>query len=1012
MKRFVCILILLTCSHVHAQDLAQQANNIFEHSCLGCHGPNGTFTEELIITYPALMNSGTIVPGDPERSEFYQRLLGNTTQGPQMPLGQPPLPPAAIDTIRQWILAGAPDWAAQHDINFITPEAMLNTIKTHLESLSVFDRFFARYFTMTHLYNAGETPETLHAYQTALSKLLNSLSWGAAIHNPEPIDDHATLFHIDIRNYDWDIDSNAWAHIEDIYPYLYSFGSPVYETLRQEMDCEVPFVHVDWFLANAARPPLYHDILNLPNTDQELESRLGLDVQRNLINAPGRRVWRAGFNDSGVSNHNRVVERHLSRYGAYWKSYDFAGSAGRQNIFTHPLDFRYDGGEIVFSLPNGLQAYYLADANGKRLDAAPIQIVSNPAADDPTVRNGISCIGCHTEGMKTFEDKMRIAIEQNANPLFDKVHALRLYVEQAQMDTLVQADTDRYEAALTQTGSTFGGIEPIHRFHDTFWGPVSASYAAAALGLETETFLEQVRTQSQLHNLGLSSLIDANGTIKRDTWTQHFGEIVYALQGDTGTVFIPSETSQIRPTLEDYAEIPDPNLRAAIKKSIGKELLSILTLEDMQRLTSLNAHNMDIEDLTGLEVAINLQEIEMGINPLLKDISPLSGLIRLQRVIVDGTSISDISPLSELVNLTDFRVNESLVSDITPLSNLRKLTYINLSNTHVRDITPLSGLTKLTELYLDNNAITDISPLAELTRLRTLGLSGNNISDVSPLAGLISLEWLNIQGNVIIDFSPLTSLPKNPTILQENNPGYGSGKKIVGPWLWLFIPDTRLDGHTDLLAEASGGKTTEVIVSTKGATEGKAVGESIWIRDKISPIGFNNIGEIANRHNLGEGNNDNAVFYGSITINVSAEQQTTMYVGSDDSVIVWLNGQKIHQEIIARAADDYQTDFPVFLKAGRNVLLVAVDNWSGWWSGFFGFEPGLAYTVNPSDTPSVQEMRASDVNEDGIVNIQDLVIVAQFLGESEPANPRADVNGDGVVNILDLVSVANDFGVR
>ena len=923
MKRFVCILILLTCSHVHAQDLAQQANNIFEHSCLGCHGPNGTFTEELIITYPALMNSGTIVPGDPERSEFYQRLLGNTTQGPQMPLGQPPLPPAAIDTIRQWILAGAPDWAAQHDINFITPEAMLNTIKTHLESLSVFDRFFARYFTMTHLYNAGETPETLHAYQTALSKLLNSLSWGAAIHNPEPIDDHATLFHIDIRNYDWDIDSDAWAHIEDIYPYPYSFGSPIYETLRQEMDCEVPFVHVDWFLANAARPPLYHDILNLPNTDQELESRLGLDVQRNLINAPGRRVWRAGFNDSGVSNHNRVVERHLSRYGAYWKSYDFAGSAGRQNIFTHPLDFRYDGGEIVFSLPNGLQAYYLADANGKRLDAAPIQIVSNPAADDPTVRNGISCIGCHTEGMKSFEDKVRTAIQQNANPLFDKVHALRLYVEQAQMDTLVQADTDRYEAALTQTGSTFGGIEPIHRFHDAFWGPVSADHAAAALGLETETFLEQVRTQSQLQNLGLSSLIDANGTIKRDTWTQHFGEIVFTLQGDTETTFIPPVIDVITPTLGGSVHIPDPNLRAAITEALGKSSLSPITPEGMERLEHLDAGYRDIKNLTGIEVAIYL-----------------------------------------------------------------------------------------TGLSLAGNRISDVSSLSGLIYLRHLNLKENVISDISPLTGLINLDLLELQNNLISDFSPLKSLPKKTSIIRNNNPGYGRGEKIEGPWLWLFIPDARLDGHTDLLSEISGGQVTEVKVSTKGATEGKAVGDSIWIAEKISHTGFNNLNDIANRLGLGEGNNDNSLFYGVITFNVSTQQQTNMYVGSDDSVIVWLNGQKVHQEIVARPAGDYLTDFPVFLRAGRNVLLVAVDNWSGWWSGFFGFEPGLAYTVNPPATPSVQEMRASDVNEDGIVNIQDLVIVAQFLGESEPANPRADVNGDGVVNILDLVSVANDFGVR
>ena len=47
----------------------------------------------------------------------------------------------------------------------------------------------------------------------------------------------------------------------------------------------------------------------------------------------------------------------------------------------------------------------------------------------------------------------------------------------------------------------------------------------------------------------------------------------------------------------------------------------------------------------------------------------------------------------------------------------------------------------------------------------------------------------------------------------------------------------------------------------------------------------------------------------------------------------------------------------------------------------------------------------ADVNGDGVVNIQDLVIVANALGKAEP-----DLNGDGVVNIQDLVIVANAFG--
>ena len=48
--------------------------------------------------------------------------------------------------------------------------------------------------------------------------------------------------------------------------------------------------------------------------------------------------------------------------------------------------------------------------------------------------------------------------------------------------------------------------------------------------------------------------------------------------------------------------------------------------------------------------------------------------------------------------------------------------------------------------------------------------------------------------------------------------------------------------------------------------------------------------------------------------------------------------------------------------------------------------------------------RKEDVNGDGVVNIQDLVLVASNLGQSG-SNP-ADVNDDGIVNIQDLVLVA------
>ena len=49
----------------------------------------------------------------------------------------------------------------------------------------------------------------------------------------------------------------------------------------------------------------------------------------------------------------------------------------------------------------------------------------------------------------------------------------------------------------------------------------------------------------------------------------------------------------------------------------------------------------------------------------------------------------------------------------------------------------------------------------------------------------------------------------------------------------------------------------------------------------------------------------------------------------------------------------------------------------------------------------------ADVNGDGVVNILDLVVVAQAISTGDGSG---DVNGDGVVNVFDLVQVAGAIG--
>ena len=821
------------------QQIAQDAYAIFEQSCLICHGPNGAYKESLLIEHNALIQNGTVVQGNPAASELYNRLV-TTDAAKRMPLGQPQLSAQAIDTIRNWILAGAPDWAAAPtaDADFISPAEILNTIETHLMSLSSFDRAFARYFTMTHLYNAGEPVGILQEYRKGLYKLVNSLSWGSTVTNPQPIDPQGTILYIDLRHYEWDR-NNSWTKIEAEYPYHISFDAPEQTALRDqlsrlqtEMKSDMSSVHADWFIAQASLPPLYHDLLSLPLTDRELETRLEVDVAQNLLNAPGVRVWRAGTNNSGVSNNNRVLERHTSRYGAYWKSYDFAGSVGTQNIFTHPLSFTHDGGEVIFNLPNGLQGYYLVNASGFRLDDAPITIVSNPAASDPTVRTGLSCFGCHTEGIKTFEDQVRSVIESNATPAYDKAQALRLYVEQSEMDARLGEDMERYRVALTKTGGAVDDIEPISRFHEVFQGPVDVAYAAAVVGLEPEAFQEKIRGNIGLQNIGLLVLDSENGSMKRDAWTSSFPDILFALDFPKLVDKPPVVTLPERPP-GAVVQIPDPNLRAAIAEALGKSPNTPITVQEMERLRELRVADRGIRDLTGLQFATNATLLELADNEI-SDLSPIAGLINLRKLnfsrnpVSDlspvrgltnltilfflGTQVSDLSPVAGLINLKtlDFNHNDNIVnlspvaglinlesivgdrisdlspvvglinlqalflhgdniSDLSPVAGLTNLRIIHIGGTSVSDLSPLSGLIKLEHLYLPHGEISDLTPLAGLTSLKELYVHHNNISDISPLAGLTGLTRMRLEYNSISDISPLAGLINLKWLAIDNN---------------------------------------------------------------------------------------------------------------------------------------------------------------------------------------------------------------------------------------------------
>ena len=216
--------------------------------------------------------------------------------------------------------------------------------------------------------------------------------------------------------------------------------------------------------------------------------------------------------------------------------------------------------------------------------------------------------------------------------------------------------------------------------------------------------------------------------------------------------------------------IPDANLRAVIAAALGKAPNAPITPDEMATLTSLEARDQGIRDLTGLEFATNLEALDLnekfenGIVTNSNDVSnlsPLSGLTKLWWIGLDTNNISDLSPLASLNNLRVLYIGRNNISDLSPLASLNNLAYLYLWDNNISDLSPLASLNNLVDLYVGKNNISDLSPLASLNNLADLSLSDNSISDLSPL---VANTGLGSGDDVFLFNNPLSSTSRNTHI--------------------------------------------------------------------------------------------------------------------------------------------------------------------------------------------------------------------------------------------------------
>ncbi|MDE0088398.1 MAG: leucine-rich repeat domain-containing protein [Candidatus Poribacteria bacterium] len=193
--------------------------------------------------------------------------------------------------------------------------------------------------------------------------------------------------------------------------------------------------------------------------------------------------------------------------------------------------------------------------------------------------------------------------------------------------------------------------------------------------------------------------------------------------------------------------MPDTALQAVVREALeelGVPASAPLTKEKMLQLTTLKANHRGIVDITGLEFATYLKELYLGGRNRITDLRPLANLTNLTQLHIWHREVAGMSPVTNL--------------DISPLSGLVNLERLSLENNGISDISLLAGLKKLQLLGLSHNVIEDLSPLAGLKELWHLNLSDNNIKGFSPIAGLTNLRELWIENNPATDFSPLAAL--------------------------------------------------------------------------------------------------------------------------------------------------------------------------------------------------------------------------------------------------------------
>jgi len=264
---------------------------------------------------------------------------------------------------------------------------------------------------------------------------------------------------------------------------------------------------------------LYYALINVDVAqplDNFISNDLGIDVDQNTLDIKDQ--IRAGTTKSRISRQDRVVERDeiVVRNGALWQSFDFEDNQGNQSIFEDVFDFTPGGSEAIFTLPNGLLGFIIADANDNIVEDSDILL--DTSQNNFKAITSVSCSNCHSTGLIPVVDEVRAIALANSRDIGlnrDEVEQIEgIYVSPAEFATQVKQDSEQFfQGALQRADLPTQGADPVASVFLRFDQDIRIEDAAGDLGLTPDQLSENLQLLDPV-----LQVLD-KGTLDRDDFT-------------------------------------------------------------------------------------------------------------------------------------------------------------------------------------------------------------------------------------------------------------------------------------------------------------------------------------------------------------------------------------------------------------------------------------------------------------------------------------------------------------